>query len=57
MSVMAYNFSISLMTSSHTVVDPNNLLASTDSPPSVAVGRRGRRQPGRGASAPDSAAA
>jgi phage tail-like protein len=35
MSVMAYNFSISLMTSTSTVVDPNNLLASTDSGPSA----------------------
>ena len=34
MSVMAYNFSIALMTSTNTVVDPNNLLSSTDSAPS-----------------------
>lgn len=35
MTVMAYNFSIALMNSSNTVVDPNHLLSSTDSPPSA----------------------
>jgi phage tail-like protein len=35
MSVMAYNFSIALMKSSNTVVDPNHLLSSTDSGPSA----------------------
>lgn len=34
-NAMAYNFSIALMTSSNTVVDPNNLLSSTDSAPST----------------------
>jgi phage tail-like protein len=33
MSYMAYNFSISLMKSSNTVVDPDHLLSSTDSAP------------------------
>jgi phage tail-like protein len=33
-AVMAYNFTVTLMNTSNTVVDPNNLLASTDSAPS-----------------------
>jgi phage tail-like protein len=38
MSVMAYNFSVSLMTSANVVVDPNHLLSSTDSaPPATAA--------------------
>jgi phage tail-like protein len=32
---MTYNFHIALIDSSHVVVDPNNLLASTDSVPSI----------------------
>jgi phage tail-like protein len=32
---MTYNFHIALMNSTHTVVDPNNLLATTDSGPSL----------------------
>jgi phage tail-like protein len=35
MSFMAYNFSVSLMKSSNTVVDPNHLLSSTDSAPAA----------------------
>jgi len=34
-TTMSYNFHIALMNSSNTVVDPNNLLASTDSLPSA----------------------
>jgi len=34
-NVMSYNFHIALMNSSNTVVDPNNLLAATDSGPSL----------------------
>jgi phage tail-like protein len=37
MSVMAYNFSIALMKSSNTVVDPNHLLSSTDSVPTASA--------------------
>lgn len=34
-NLMTYNFHIALIDSSHTVVDPNNLLAGTDTSPSV----------------------